>query len=152
MQLNATQLAALLKFNSGKNGKTLSKESDDKSLQPGSHPVSITVTLDGYVDRSPDREQTRTTFPAASKAFAIALSKVNAATRDAIVTAVLEVQRGAEFTASPEVSADLESLQVQKTTPVTGATVFRGRVLVEDQGAATTAEDDAQGITLQVRK
>jgi uncharacterized protein (DUF2345 family) len=94
MQLNATQLAALLKFNSGKNGKTLSKESDDKSLQPGSHPVSITVTLDGYVDRSPDREQTRTTFPAASKAFAIA----------------------------------------------------------EDQGAATTAEDDAQGITLQVRK
>ena len=152
MQLNSTQLAALLKFNSGKNGKTLSKSSDGDSLQPGSHSVSITVTLDGWVDRSPDREQTRTTFPAASKAFAIALSKVNAATREAIVAAVLEVQRGEAFEVGPEVSTALESLQVQKTTPVTGATVFRGRVLVEDQGAAATAEDDAQGITLQVRK
>ena len=146
MTTNAIQLATLLKFNNGKNGKELSETCDDKAVAPGSHPVSITVTLDGYVDRSPDREQTRTTFPAASKAFAIALSKVNAATRDTIVAAVLEVQRGAEFKATPEAKAALAALQVKKTTPVTGATVFRGRIAVEN--CEGYAPEDITGVTL----
>ena len=146
MTTNAIQLATLLKFNNGKNGKELSETCDDKAGAPGSHPVSITVTLDGYVDRSPDREQTRTTFPAASKAFAIALSKVNAATRDTIVAAVLEVQRGAEFKATPEAKAALAALQVKKTTPVTGATVFRGRIAVEN--CEGYAPEDITGLTL----
>ena len=146
MQLNSTQLATLRKFNNGKHGKDIAESCPDQSLTPGTHPVSITVTLDGYVDRSPDREQTRTTFPASSKAFAIALSKVNPATRAVIVAAVLEVQRGGEFTASAEVQAAVKSLQVRKTTPVTGDTVFRGRIAVEDCEGHAPA--DITGITL----
>lgn len=146
MQLNSTQLATLRKFNNGKNGRDIAESCPDQSLTPGTHPVSITVTLDGYVDRSPDREQTRTTFPAASKAFSIALSKVNADTRNAIVAAVLEVQRGGEFEAGPEVQAAVKSLQVRKTTPVTGDTVFRGRIAVEDCEGHAPA--DITGITL----
>jgi len=146
MQLNSTQLATLLKFNAGKNGKTIAESCPDPRVHAGTYPVSITVTLDGYLDRGVDGEQTRTTFPAASKAFSIALSKVNPATRAVIVAAVLEVQRGGAFEAGPEVKAALESLQVSKTTPRTGVTVFRGRIAVED--CAGHAPADITGITL----
>ena len=144
--IDSTTLATLLKFTSGKNGKTLTAACDDPTVAPGSHPVAVTVTLDGFLDRSPNGEQTRTTFPAASDAFAIALSKVNAATRDTIVAAVRDVQRGEAFEAPPEVLTALESLTVTKTTPRTGATVFRGQLVVED--CEGNAPKDVKGLTV----
>lgn len=173
MQLNSAQLATLLKFNAGKNGKTIAESCPDPRVHAGTYPVSITVTLDGYLDRGVDGEQTRTTFPAATKAFSIALSKVNPATRAVIVAAVLEVQRGADLapadklkrlkqehvagTATAEqvttaqqvsdaIDAALWQLQVSKTTPRTGVTVFRGRIAVEDCEGHAPA--DITGITL----
>ena len=146
MFINATELATLLKFNSGKNARAIKAACDDPTVAPGSHPVALTFTLDGFLDRSPDGEQTRTTFPAASDAFAIALSKVNAATRDAIVAAVRDVQRGEAFEAPPEVLTALESLTVTKTTPRTGATVFRGHLVIEDWTG--TADENVKGLTV----
>jgi hypothetical protein len=144
--MDSTILATLLKFTNGKNGKILKEECADPTVAAGSHPVAVTVTLDGFLDRAPDGEQTRTTFPAAADAFSIALSKVNAATRATIVAAVLDVQRGVAFKAPPEVLEALESLTVKKTTPRTGATVFRGHVIIEECDGHVP--EDVKGLTV----
>lgn len=171
MFINATELATLLKFNSGKNARAIKAACDDPTVAPGSHPVALTFTLDGFLDRSPDGEQTRSTLPSASDALEIALSKVNAATRAVIVQAVLDVQRGAVLTPaeerkaleqqwhtdpsedswaalerSREVQALVESVKVTKTTPRTGATVFRGHLVIEDWTG--TADENVKGLTV----
>lgn len=146
MTINPTELAAILKFNSGKNARTIKEGCSDDTVAPGSHPVALTFTLDGFLDRAPDGEQTRTTLPEATQAFCIALSKVNAATRDAIVAAVRDVQRGEAFEATPEVQAALELLTVTKTTPRTGAAVFRGHLVIEDWTGI--ADEDVKGLTV----
>jgi len=147
--METTTLAALTKFASGKNLKALKADTTGNPVADGSHPVAVTVTLLGRLAKAPNGEQTRTTFPAAAQAFSIALSKVNAATRAAIVQAVREVQEGADFEASPEVTAALDSLTVKKTTPRTGATVFHGRIQVEEKDdIQAQAFSTATGLTV----
>ena len=164
MTIDAKTLLALTKFNNGKNVKALQSMCDGSAIEAGTHRVTVTVTLDGYVDKAADEEQTRTTFPKGGDAFAIALSKVNAATRNVIVQAVMDVQSGAvvpgltdkagKFTPSDEIKAALDSLTVTKTTPRSGATVFRGRLVVEDQPAlhrpVEEVAEDVQGLTVAV--
>ena len=154
MTIDAKTLLALTKFNNGKNVKALQSMCDGSAIEAGTHRVTVTVTLDGYVDKAADGEQTRTTFPKGGDAFAIALSKVNAATRNVIVQAVKDVQRGEAFTPSDEIKAALDSLTITKTTPRSGAAVFRGCLVVEDQPAlhrpVEEVAEDVQGLTVAV--
>ena len=164
MKIPLVNLETLRKFNNGKNAKALKAECDDSTIDVGSHRVTVTVTLDGYVDQAADGERTRTTFPKGGDAFAIALSKVNEATRNVIVQAVMDVQRGAvvpgltdkagKFTPSDEIKAALDSLTVTKTTPTSGDTVFRGCLVVEDTPALHRPVDEVaeniQGLTVAV--
>ena len=170
--METTTLAALCKFASGKNLTALKNDTDGSPMADGSHPVAVTVTLLGRVAKAPNGEQTRSPLPSASDALEIALSKVNAATRAVIVQAVLDVQRGAVLTPaeerkaleqqwhtdpsedswtalerSREVQALVESVKVTKTTPRTGATVFHGRIEVEEtQGIDAQAFSTGTGV------
>ena len=165
--MKTNTLLALSKFASGKNLKALKADTDGAPVGPGSHLVSVAVTLTGRMAIAPDGEQTRRTLPSASDALEIALGKVNAATRAVIVQAVLDVQRGAVLTPaeerkaleqqwhadpseaswaalerSREAAAMVESVKVEKTTARKGTAVFHGRIEVLELGIA--CEDIAQ--------
>tara|TARA_R110001583_G_scaffold93408_1_gene236290 strand:+ start:147 stop:590 length:444 start_codon:yes stop_codon:yes gene_type:complete len=130
--MNPAIINTLLKFNSGKNAKAITASGDGSALEPGVHAVSLTVTIEGTMSKAPDNDYTRTSFPKGDKAFEIALSKVNAATRAAIVEAVKDVQRGGTFVPPDEVAAAMADLTQTTTASRKGAAVFGGSVVVED--------------------
>jgi hypothetical protein len=143
MNITDLELEALRKFNSGKNASALSND-----LQPGTYPVSLTVTLEGELRKGkPGLTRSRNTSGAANIVRYL-LDRINDATYNCLQRDIAQIRKG-EFTVKnggSQYETRLDETMPYREYPRAGTTAFNGTVLIEDITATPTLDEIPKGL------
>ena len=144
MNITDLELEALRKFNSGKNADAFTN-----TLDPGTYPVKLTVTLEGELRKGHPGLTKRRDVSGSSNLVRYLLDRINDNTYERMLKDLTQIRSGKFDLKQPdEFSRRLESIMPYVEFPRAGSTKFAGTVYVEDVVNDPTVDDLPSGLKL----
>ena len=144
MRVPAKYLETLRKFNNGKNADALANK-----LNPGTYPISMTVTIEGQLKKGEDGTSNRRSRAGIDNILQYLLDRINESTYNCLVRDLDAIRKGNFKVNEDKFGPRLDTVMPYQEVPRSGSTKFDGIVIVEDVDTCETPLTDMTGRPLK---